>query len=69
MGEWNTMKIKVKGNTVTSWLNGTEMVHLDDTKMGEGVGAIALQIHDGGGIKSSLEEHQSYSSILKTDTL
>ena len=51
MGEWNTMKIKVKGNTVTSWLNGTEMVHLDDTKMGEGVGAIALQIHDGGGIK------------------
>ncbi len=51
MGEWNTMKIKVEGNSVTSWLNGTEMIHLEDDKIGEGVGAIALQIHDGGGIK------------------
>lgn len=51
MGEWNTMKIKVEGNSVTSWLNGTEMIHLEDDKIGEGMGAIALQIHDGGGIK------------------
>lgn len=51
MGEWNTMKIKVSGNEVTSWLNGTEMVHLEDEKIGAGEGGIALQIHDGGGIK------------------
>jgi hypothetical protein len=51
MGEWNTMKIRVEGPKVTSWLNGTEMVHLEDEKIGEGEGAIALQIHDGGGIK------------------
>ena len=51
MGEWNTMKIRVEGDAVTSWLNGTEMVHLVDKKVGEGKGGIALQIHDGGGIK------------------
>jgi hypothetical protein len=51
MGEWNTMKIRVEGPSVTSWLNGTAMVHLVDEKIGEGKGAIALQIHDGGGIK------------------
>ncbi|MCB0472344.1 MAG: DUF1080 domain-containing protein [Flavobacteriaceae bacterium] len=51
MGQWNTMKIKVKGPTVTTWLNGVKMIHLTDAKIGEGVGGIALQIHDGGGIK------------------
>ncbi|RIV47576.1 3-keto-disaccharide hydrolase [Flagellimonas pelagia] len=51
MGEWNTMKIRVNGSDIVTWLNGVEMVHLTDEKIGEGVGAIALQIHDGGGIK------------------
>lgn len=51
MGEWNTMKIRVLGSSVTTWLNGVEMVHLEDEKIGQGEGAIALQIHDGGGIK------------------
>ncbi|WP_067037050.1 DUF1080 domain-containing protein [Allomuricauda sp. CP2A] len=51
MGEWNTLKIRAVGSSVTSWLNGTEMVHLEDEKIGEGKGAIALQIHDGGGIR------------------
>jgi len=51
MGKWNKMKIRVEGDTVTSWLNGTEMVTLTDEKIGEGEGGIALQIHDGGGIK------------------
>jgi len=49
--EWNTMRIKAIGNTVTSWLNGTEMVTLEDEKIGEATGMIALQIHSGGGIK------------------
>jgi hypothetical protein len=51
MGEWNKMKIKVIGNKVTTWLNDTKMITLSDEKIGQGKGAIALQIHDGGGIK------------------
>ena len=51
MGEWNTLRIRVAGDTVTSWLNGTQMVTLTDEKIGAGEGSIALQIHDGGGIK------------------
>lgn len=50
-GEWNTMKIKVQGDELTSWLNGNEMVSITDQKIGEGKGSIALQIHDGGGIR------------------
>lgn len=51
MGEWNEMKIRAEGPNVTTWLNGVEMIHIEDEKIGEGKGAIALQIHDGGGIK------------------
>ena len=51
MGKWNRMKIKVVGSSVITWLNGTKMVELDDKQIGHGKGAIALQIHDGGGIK------------------
>jgi len=50
-GEWNKLKIKVEGNQVTSWLNGVEMVDFSDEKIGAANGKIALQIHDGGGIK------------------
>ncbi|MBS0009983.1 MAG: DUF1080 domain-containing protein, partial [Bacteroidales bacterium] len=50
-GEWNTMRIKVVGSEVTTWLNGEEMTHLDDPLIGKANGRIALQIHDGGGIK------------------
>lgn len=50
-GDWNQMKIRVSGNQLTSWLNGTEMVTITDDKIGAGEGSIALQIHDGGGIK------------------
>jgi hypothetical protein len=50
-GQWNTMKIRVVGDHLTSWLNDVEMVNFTDTKIGEGRGFIALQIHDGGGIK------------------
>ena len=49
--EWNKLKIRVKGNQVTSWLNGVEMVDFSDEKIGAATGKIALQIHDGGGIK------------------
>lgn len=51
VGDWNSLKIKVVGPEVTTWLNGVEMVSISDEKIGEGNGSIALQIHDGGGIK------------------
>lgn len=51
MGEWNTMKIIANGAQINTYLNGVEMVQINDAKIGEGKGAIALQIHDGGGIK------------------
>lgn len=50
-GEWNDYKIEVKGDDVTTWLNGQKMINIKDAKIGEGDGFIALQIHDGGGIK------------------
>ncbi|MDC1080657.1 DUF1080 domain-containing protein [Flavobacteriaceae bacterium] len=51
MGTWNKMKIKVNGNQVITYLNGHEMVQIEDDKIGQGKGGIALQIHSGGGIK------------------
>ncbi len=53
MGEWNKMKIRVVGNVVTTYLNGTQMITLDDAAIGSISGSIALQIHSGGGIKVS----------------
>ncbi len=50
-GEWNSLKIRVDGDNLTSWLNGEEMITINDEKIGKGVGSIALQIHSGGGIK------------------
>ena len=49
--DWNTMRIRVEGDNVRTWLNGVEMVNLTDEKIGKAQGRIALQIHDGGGIK------------------
>ncbi|MBX2923356.1 MAG: DUF1080 domain-containing protein [Chitinophagaceae bacterium] len=50
-GEWNTYRLRVVGDEVTTWLNGHEMITIKDEKIGKGEGFIALQIHDGGGIK------------------
>jgi hypothetical protein len=50
-GEWNKMKIRVVGGEVTTSLNGTQMISFSDEKIGMANGIIALQIHDGGGIK------------------
>lgn len=51
MGAWNTMRIRVVGDSVTTWLNGQQMIELVDEIIGQAEGKIALQIHDGGGIK------------------
>ena len=51
MGEWNKMVIKVYGDEVTTWINGKQMIKIKDSIIGLGKGGVALQIHDGGGIK------------------
>ena len=48
---WNTGKIHVINDEITTWLNGKQISYLKDAKIGAGNGFIALQIHDGGGIK------------------
>jgi len=50
-GDWNQMTIKVDGNRVMTWLNNELMTDIRDEKIGEANGLIALQIHDGGGVK------------------
>ena len=50
-GEWNTMRIEAQGDHINTWLNGVEMIHIHDAKIGAGKGRICLQIHDGGGIR------------------
>jgi len=49
--EWNELQIKVLGDEVTTLLNDHQMVYIKDEKIGQANGFIALQIHDGGGIK------------------
>jgi hypothetical protein len=50
-GRWNKLRIRVVNDEVTTWLNGHQMITLKDETIGKGEGFIALQIHDGGGIK------------------
>ena len=50
-GDWNLMKIMIKGDDVKTWLNGVEMVSLSDKLIGQGKGSIALQIHSGDDVK------------------
>ncbi len=50
-GKWNKLRIVAVNDTITTYLNGHQQVQLKDEKIGAGNGFIALQIHDGGGIK------------------
>jgi len=50
-GQWNKLRLRVVGDKVQTWLNGQPMVDFSDEKIGKANGSIALQIHDGGGIK------------------
>jgi hypothetical protein len=50
-GKWNKYVVDVNGDKVTTYLNGHQMITITDEKIGRGEGFIALQIHEGGGIK------------------
>lgn len=56
LGKWNTLKIRVLNDQVTTWLNNHQMIDITDPKIGAANGFIALQIHDGGGIKVRWKE-------------
>ncbi|MFZ1291220.1 MAG: DUF1080 domain-containing protein [Melioribacteraceae bacterium] len=49
--QWNKMVIRAVNDNVQTFLNGEQMIDFTDSKIGEGYGFIALQIHSGGGIK------------------
>ena len=49
--DWNSMVILVQGDRVMTWLNNELMTDLEDELIGKAIGSVALQIHDGGGIK------------------
>ena len=50
-GEWNTLRLRVEGNKVQTWLNGEPMIEIEDELIGNTPGRIMLQIHDGNNIK------------------
>lgn len=47
VGEWNSLRLRVEGDRVQTWLNGVAMVDLSDELIGSTPGRIMLQIHDG----------------------
>ncbi|MFL3001780.1 MAG: DUF1080 domain-containing protein [Cytophagales bacterium] len=51
MNMWNSMKVMVNGDNVKTWINAQKMIEITDSVIGKANGSIALQIHDGGGIK------------------
>ena len=50
VGEWNTLRLRVEGNKVQTWLNGEAMIEIEDELIGSKTGRIMLQIHDGNNI-------------------
>ena len=50
-GEWNTLRLRVEGNHVQTWLNDVPMADIEDELIGNTPGRLMLQIHDGNDIK------------------
>ena len=50
-GEWNTLRLRVEGGHVQTWLNGVPMADLEDQLIADTPGRLMLQIHDGNDIK------------------
>ncbi|MBO7547902.1 MAG: DUF1080 domain-containing protein [Bacteroidales bacterium] len=48
--EWNTLRLRVEGDHVQTWLNGQPMADITDAKIGAATGRLMLQIHDGNNI-------------------
>ena len=50
-GEWNLLRLRVEGDHVQTWLNGTPMADIHDALIGSKTGQVMLQIHDGNDIR------------------
>jgi hypothetical protein len=50
-GEWNELEVSAHGNHIVTQLNGVKIVDYHDPSPKFTEGAIALQIHTGGGVK------------------
>lgn len=50
-GEWNTVRLRVDNGHVQTWLNGIDMIDIQDELIAATPGRIMLQLHDGDGIK------------------
>lgn len=46
LGDWNTLKVKVVGNTYTAWLNGKEVMTYTSEKI-PAKGPVGIQLHPG----------------------
>ena len=49
--DWNTLRLRVEGTHVQTWLNGEPMTDLNDDLIGSVGGRLMLQMHDGNDIK------------------
>ena len=45
--DWNTLRLRVEGNHIQTWLNGEAMSDLEDELIGNTGGRLMLQMHDG----------------------
>lgn len=50
-GQWNDLKVSVRGDHIVTHLNGVTVVDFTDTTPKFTVGVVGLQIHTGGGVK------------------
>ncbi len=50
-GDWNTLRLRVEGGHVQTWLNGEPMSEINDELIAATPGRLMLQIHDGNNIK------------------
>ncbi len=55
-GEWNDMQVTCVGNRITTYVNGYRTVDFVDEKATHSDGAIALQLHSGGGGKMRFKD-------------
>lgn len=45
--DWNTLRLRVEGTHVQTWLNGEPMADIEDELIGNTPGRLMLQMHDG----------------------
>jgi hypothetical protein len=56
VGDWNDLEVSVRGNQIVVHLNGVKTVDFTDATAKFTAGAIALQMHTGGGVKMRWKE-------------